>query len=69
LLTKAISQSEFRERVNQEPIEFTKLGNDFAIRHTEINKIIIAEIEYLDYLFHRLFALIQLLLRRTGRGG
>ncbi len=70
LLTKAIpqSQSEFRERVNQEAIALTKIGNDFAIRHTEKNKIIISESEFLDYLFHRLFALIQMLLRRTNRG-
>ena len=71
LLTKAIpqSQSEFRERVNQEAIALTKIGNDFAIRHTEKNKIIISESEFLDYLFHRLFALIQMLLRRTNRVG
>lgn len=68
LLTKAIPQLEFCKSVNQEAIELTKIGNAFAIRHTETNKIIIAESEYLDYLFHRLFALIQLLLRRTGRG-
>jgi len=69
LLTRAISQLEFRDRVNREAIEITNIGNDFAIRHTETNKIILAESEYLDYIFHRLFALIQLLLRRTGRGG
>lgn len=71
LLTKAIPQSqpEFRERVNQEAIALTKIGNDFAIRHTEKDKIIISESEFLDYLFHRLFALIQMLLRRTNRGG
>lgn len=68
LLTRAIPQSEFRERVNQEAIALTNIGNDFAIRHTETNKIIISESEFLDYLFHRLFALIQMLLRRTSRG-
>ena len=56
LLTKAIPQSEFRERLNQEAIELTTIGNEFAIRHTETNKIIISDSEYLDYLFHRLFA-------------
>ena len=35
----------------------------------ETNKIIISEPEFLDYLFHRLFTLIQMLLRRTNRGG
>jgi len=69
LLTRAIPQSEFRECVNQEAITLTNIGNDFAIRHTEKNKIIISEPEFLDYLFHRLFALIQMLLRRTNRGG
>jgi len=69
LLTKAIPQPEFRDRVNKEAIALTNLGNDFAIRHTETDKVIISESEYLDYLFHRLFALIQMLLRRTGRSG
>ena len=69
LLTKAIPQLEFRDRVNREAIALTNLGNDFAIRHTETNKVIISDSEYLDYLFHRLFALIQMLLRRTNRGG
>lgn len=69
LLIKAIPQQEFRERVNQESIVITDIGNDFAIRHTETNKIIISDSEYLDYLFHRLFALIQMLLHRTGRDG
>jgi len=68
LLVRAIPQLEFRERVSQEAINLTKIGNDFAIRHTETNKIVISEPEFLDYLFHRLFALIQMLLRRTNRG-
>jgi hypothetical protein len=68
LLVRAIPQLEFRERINQEAINLTKIGNDFAIRHTETNKIVISEPEFLDYLFHRLFALIQMLLRRTNRG-
>ena len=69
LLMRAIPQAEFRERVNQEAIALTNIGNDFGIRHTETNKIIISEPEFLDYLFHRLFTLIQMLLRRTNRGG
>lgn len=69
LLTRAIPKPEFRERINQEAIVLTKIGNDFAIRHAETNKIIISKSEFLDYLFHRLFALIQMLLRRTNRGG
>jgi len=69
LLARAIPQHEFRKRANEEAIALTAIGNDFAIRHTETNKIILSESEFLDYLFHRLFALIQMLLRRTNRGG
>ena len=39
------------------------------IRHTEVNKIPIAAQEELDYLFHRLFAPIRLILRTLGLGG
>lgn len=69
LLIKAIPQQEFRERINDEARVLTKIGNDFVIRHAERDRVIITDSEYLDYLFHRLFALIRLLLRRTNRGG
>jgi len=39
------------------------------IRHTEVGRTPIESPEQLDYLFHRLFALIRLVLRSTGRGG
>lgn len=67
LLAKAIPEKEFRDRINDEANALTRIGNDFAIRHTETDKIIISGSEYLDYLFHRLFSLIWLLLRRTRR--
>lgn len=69
LFTKAIPDTEFRKRIVEEASALTKIGNDFAIRHTETDRVIISDSEFLDYLFHRLFALILLLLRRTGRGG
>lgn len=59
--------TKFREIIEKEGRELTTLGNNFMIRHTETNKIpISAEVE-VDYLFHRLFSLIWLLLRETGR--
>jgi hypothetical protein len=39
------------------------------IRHTEVNKVAVEDSEHVDYLFHRLFALIRLILRKSGRGG
>jgi hypothetical protein len=67
LFIRAIPEPKLRERINDEAIALTSLGNEFAIRHSETNKIIISEPEFLDYLFHRLFSLILMLLRRTSR--
>jgi hypothetical protein len=39
------------------------------IRHTEVGKPPIEESPQVDYLFHRMFAMIRLLRKSTGRGG
>ena len=47
----------------------TNIGNEFNIRHKETDRIKLERVEYIDYLFHRLFALMELLLKRTDRTG
>lgn len=69
LLDKASSEPRFREILEKEATELTGIGNSFMIRHTEMAKTPIETSEHVDYLFHRMFALIRLLLRRSGRGG
>lgn len=64
LLERASYEPNFRDRLNNESIALTHIGNDFQIRHTEVGKISIDSMEHVDYLFHRLFALIYLLLRK-----
>ena len=39
------------------------------IRHAETDKVPIVESAQVDYLFHRMFASIRLILKATGRGG
>jgi hypothetical protein len=67
-------------RVSQEPrirgmletemrVELNDFGNGFFIRHANAEQVRLQTIEEIDYLFHRLFAVIRLLLRSTGRGG
>ncbi len=68
LLKKATPQDELRAVLEKEAWEVTEIGNDFRIRHSEMTKIPIQRSDDIDYLFHRLFALIRLLLRATGRG-
>jgi len=48
---------------NEEFIKLTKIGNDFRIRHHEMNKIDITDANYYDYFFQRCFALIDLALK------
>ena len=69
LLDKAASEPKFRELLEEEAKALTKVGNQFQIRHTETDKTPLVHSEHVDYLFHRLFSLIRLLLRMTGRGG
>ena len=63
LLEKAIPEQNLREKINEEAKALTKIGNDFMIRHTETNKIKIDRSEDIEYLFHRLFALVYMLTR------
>ena len=64
LLDKAASESSFRAMLETEARELTRIGNDFQIRHTEVGKPSIQDSEHIDYLFHRLFAFILLILGR-----
>ena len=55
---------QFRERLEKEAKELTSIGNRFHIRHSETNQERLVDNNHTDYLFLRLFALIQLILRR-----
>jgi hypothetical protein len=65
LLDKAATESTFRYRLEQEAIQLTEVGNKFMIRHTETDKVPISESIHVDYLFHRMFSMIRLLLKAS----
>lgn len=67
LLEKSSPEINFRERINTEAKELTEIGNKFRIRHSEVGKIQFESSNHVDYLFHRLFALIYLILKSTDR--
>jgi len=69
LLDRVSTEPNFRRVLEDEANYLTGVGNTFMIRHTEVGKTPIASQEQVDYLFHRMFALIRLILRSTGRGG
>lgn len=69
ILDKAADEPVLRERLEIEARELNFIGNNMMIRHTEVGKPPIAESAQVDYLFHRMFAMIRLLLRSSSRGG
>ena len=70
LLDNATAEQAFREELEQEARELTRIGNAFQIRHSEIGKAPIEDNSQVDYLFHRLFALMYLILgKRSSTDG
>jgi hypothetical protein len=64
LLDKAAVETDIRQMLEEESRKLTDIGNSFHIRHTEVTQTRISDSDHLDYLFHRLFAMIQLLLKK-----
>ena len=69
ILDKAATEPVLRERLELEAKELNFIGNNLMIRHTEVGKPPVSVSSQVDYLFHRMFAMIRLLLKSSGRGG
>lgn len=67
MLDRGASEPAFRNMLEVEASALTTIGNSFHIRHFETSKISIDRPEQLDYLFHRMLALINLLLVSSAR--
>lgn len=67
LLDLAASEPEFRSLLEGNASELTRIGNDFMIRHTEVGKTPVTNTLHIDYLFHRAFSMIWLLLKSSER--
>ena len=57
---------QFRHHLEKDARKLTDIGNDLHIRHFEMDKEEIQKSEHIDYLFHRLFNMVQLILRTKG---
>lgn len=67
LIEKSAQAKEFGELLDDESHELTRIGNDFMIRHMEVEKIRVPSSDHETYLFHRLWALVRFLLQSTNR--
>ena len=63
LLERAAKEPTFRQLLEDEGKSLTTTGNTFHIRHSETSQIELETEDHVDYLFHRPFALMWLLLR------
>ena len=61
--TTGTSSPKFRCALENEATELTTIGNSLRIRHSETSQEIMETSEHVDYLFYRLFSLVQLILR------
>jgi hypothetical protein len=59
--------SKFREFLETEAKELTTIGNTLRIRHSETDKEPLQGMQQIDYLFHRMFSFLHLLLQATSR--
>lgn len=64
ILDAVTSEPSLRERLEREAKELNSIGNSHLIRHSEISQVPVIDVDQVDYLFHRLFAMIQLMLRK-----
>ena len=63
LLDHASDEPEFRNLLEAEARVLNEIGNSYLIRHFEVKQTAVVDPSHVDYLFHRMFAMIQLLLR------
>lgn len=61
--TAGSSSPIFRKALEGEARELTRLGNELQIRHMETDKESVSQSSHVDYLFHRLFALVSAILK------
>lgn len=64
ILDKVTTVPQLRERLESEALELTCIGNSHHIRHSETSQVPVNDPDLVDYLFYRMFALINLILRK-----
>lgn len=64
ILDAVAREPALRARLDTEAHELTSIGNSHLIRHSEVSQVPVIDADQVDYLFHRLFAMIQLMLRK-----
>jgi hypothetical protein len=64
ILDGTATEPSLRERLETEAKELTSIGNSHLIPHSEVNQVPVIDVSQVDYLFHRSFAMVQLVLKK-----
>lgn len=64
ILDATATEPLLRARLEAEAIELNSIGNSHLIRHSEVSQVPVIDADHIDYLFHRLFAMIELMLKK-----
>ncbi|WP_026305902.1 AbiJ-NTD4 domain-containing protein [Thioalkalivibrio sp. ALMg9] len=66
LLLRAAPDAAFHSVLETEARALTNIGNSFHIRHSEVTQSAVTDSAHIDYLFHRLYSLVALLLSKPS---
>jgi hypothetical protein len=69
LLDRTADAPKLRNVLDEEAGALTNIGNSLRIRHSETTQEPVQTLEQVDYLFHRMFSFLRLVLRATSRSG
>lgn len=67
ILDKASPDPAFRKLLDEEAFELREIGNGYLLRHHERTQTPVIDTDHVDYLFHRLYALVDLVIRKNTR--
>lgn len=67
ILDRASPDPAFRQLLEKEAKELRDIGNGYLLRHHERTQTPVVDTDHVDYLFHRLFVLVDLVIRKNAR--
>lgn len=65
LLDNCAIKPGFRALLESEANELRAVGNKYFLRHHEVQQEPVTDVQHVDYLYHRLFAIVELVIRKN----
>ena len=69
ILDNCAAETGFRALLEKEARELTAIANSHLLRHHEVRQEPVIDVQHVDYLYHRLFAMLELVIRKNAPCG